>query len=83
MLRRPATTLQVTPEDIAAYEDRRANEALLAQQQQQRAAEAEAQTQAQTQAQHMEGVQESPGAARRARDERIGAGGVGGVGRRR
>lgn len=75
MLRRPATTLQVTPEDIAAYEDRRANEALLAQQQQ-RAAEAEAQTQAQAQAQaqHMEGVQESPGAARRARDERIGVG---------
>lgn len=30
MLRRPPTTLQVTAEDIAAYEDRRASEALLA-----------------------------------------------------
>lgn len=68
MLRRPATTLQITPEDIAAYEDRRANEALLAHQQQQRAAEVEARARAQ----HMEGVQESPEAARRARDERIG-----------
>ncbi|KAK0762275.1 hypothetical protein N5P37_005082 [Trichoderma harzianum] len=30
MLRRPPTTLQITAEDIAAYEDRRASEALLA-----------------------------------------------------
>ncbi|GAB0136991.1 hypothetical protein EsDP_00005274 [Epichloe bromicola] len=74
MLRRPATTLQITPEDIAAYEDRRANEALLAHQHQQRAAEAEAQAQTEAQTQRMEGVQESPGAARRARDERIGVG---------
>lgn len=34
MLRRPATTLQITSEDVAAYEDRRAREALVAQQQQ-------------------------------------------------
>lgn len=33
MLRRPPTTLQITAEDIAAYEDRRASEALLAAQQ--------------------------------------------------
>ncbi|KAH6609377.1 hypothetical protein Trco_002723 [Trichoderma cornu-damae] len=33
MLRRPPTTLQITAEDIAAYEDRRAGEALVAAQQ--------------------------------------------------
>lgn len=33
MLRRPPTTIQITAEDIAAYEDRRASEALLAAQQ--------------------------------------------------
>jgi hypothetical protein len=33
MLRRPPTTLQITAEDIAAYEDRRASEALQAAQQ--------------------------------------------------
>jgi hypothetical protein len=30
MLRRPPTTIQITAEDVAAYEDRRASEALLA-----------------------------------------------------
>ncbi|KAG5987387.1 hypothetical protein E4U54_005015 [Claviceps lovelessii] len=67
MLRRPATTLQITPEDMAAYEDRRAAEA--------RAAEAEAQGVRAQHQQRMEGVQhESPGAARSAREERIGVG---------
>ncbi|UKZ65425.1 uncharacterized protein TrAtP1_006622 [Trichoderma atroviride] len=33
MLRRPPTTIQITAEDIAAYEDRRASEALHAAQQ--------------------------------------------------
>ncbi|KAK9434984.1 Anaphase-promoting complex, subunit CDC26 [Metarhizium brunneum] len=72
MLRRPPTTLQITAEDVAAYEDRRANEALAAAQQAR--AEAQAYTQAQAQAQaQMEGVQESPDAAgRRAREERLG-----------
>ncbi|KAK8931794.1 hypothetical protein VCV18_000322 [Metarhizium anisopliae] len=72
MLRRPPTTLQITAEDVAAYEDRRANEALAAAQQAR--AEAQAYTQAQVQAQaQMEGVQESPDAAgRRAREERLG-----------
>ncbi|KAG5925218.1 hypothetical protein E4U53_003351, partial [Claviceps sorghi] len=46
MLRRPPTTLHVTPEDIAAYEDRRAAEAR---------AEAEAQARL-----RMEGVQQGP-----------------------
>ncbi|KHN95958.1 Anaphase-promoting complex, subunit CDC26 [Metarhizium album ARSEF 1941] len=68
MLRRPPTTLHITAEDVAAYEDRRANEALAAAQQ----ARVEAQSYAQSQAQ-MEGVQESPAAVgRRAREERLG-----------
>ncbi|KAI9172238.1 hypothetical protein HJFPF1_01733 [Paramyrothecium foliicola] len=68
MLRRPPTTLTITSEDVAAYEDRRAREALIAAQQARMAAANEA----------MEGVQSSPDpearavAARRARDERIG-----------
>jgi hypothetical protein len=71
MLRRPPTTLQITAEDVAAYEDRRANEALAAAQQAR--AEAQAYAQAQAQAQQMEGVQESPGtASRRVREERLG-----------
>ncbi|KAG6010013.1 hypothetical protein E4U21_000454 [Claviceps maximensis] len=64
MLRRPATTLQITPEDIAAYEDRRAAEA--------RAAEAEAH--GMRVQQRMEGVQRESPAGRRTRDERIGVG---------
>ncbi|KAF5123900.1 hypothetical protein E5D57_011819 [Metarhizium anisopliae] len=72
MLRRPPTTLQITAEDVAAYEDRRANEALAAAQQARAEAQAYTQAQAQSQAQ-MEGVQESPDAAgRRAREERLG-----------
>ncbi|KAG5989088.1 hypothetical protein E4U52_005920, partial [Claviceps spartinae] len=50
MLRRPPTTLHITPEDIAAYEDRRASEA--------RAAEAEARTQQQQQQQQQPGAEE-------------------------
>lgn len=42
MLRRPATTLQITSEDVAAYEDRRAREALAAQEQQQQQRQREA-----------------------------------------
>ncbi|EFY99116.2 hypothetical protein MAA_05174 [Metarhizium robertsii ARSEF 23] len=74
MLRRPPTTLQITAEDVAAYEDRRANEALAAAQQARAEAQAYTQAQAQAQAQaQMEGVQESPDAAgRRAREERLG-----------
>ncbi|TWU76349.1 hypothetical protein ED733_006194 [Metarhizium rileyi] len=69
MLRRPPTTLQITAEDVAAYEDRRANEALAAAQQ----ARAEAQAYAQAQQAQTEGARESPGtAARRVREERLG-----------
>ncbi|KAJ6790075.1 hypothetical protein PWT90_06916 [Aphanocladium album] len=42
MLRRPPTTLSITAEDVAAYEDRRASEALLAAQQARAEAEAQA-----------------------------------------
>ncbi|KAH6900488.1 hypothetical protein B0T10DRAFT_555025 [Thelonectria olida] len=72
MLRRPPTTLHITSEDVAAYEDRRAREALLAAQQARIAAAAEAQAAA---AAGMEGVQQSPdaeGRLRRAREDRIG-----------
>ncbi|RSL70942.1 hypothetical protein CEP53_001695 [Fusarium sp. AF-6] len=56
MLRRPATTLTITSEDVAAYEDRRAREALVAAQQARRAAAvAAAQAQAQQQEADMEG----------------------------
>ncbi|KAG6088201.1 hypothetical protein E4U30_000535 [Claviceps sp. LM220 group G6] len=55
MLRRPPTTLHITPEDIAAYEDRRASET--------RAAEAEARAQQQQQQQQQE--QQQPGAEER------------------
>ncbi|KAH6991036.1 hypothetical protein BKA56DRAFT_667553 [Ilyonectria sp. MPI-CAGE-AT-0026] len=73
MLRRPATTLHITSEDVAAYEDRRAREALVAAQQARIAAAAEAHAAAE--AAGMEGVQASPDAEarmRRARDDRIG-----------
>jgi hypothetical protein len=89
MLRRAPTTLAITSEDVAAYEDRRAREALLAAQQARVAA-----------ANHeaMQGVLSSPGAApapdpearatavRRVRDDRIGVAGAGagaGTGARR
>ncbi|KAG6141208.1 hypothetical protein E4U12_005125 [Claviceps purpurea] len=55
MLRRPPTTLHITPEDIAAYEDRRASEA--------RAAEADARAQQQQQEQQQQ--QQQPGAEER------------------
>ncbi|GAO13754.1 hypothetical protein UVI_02018510 [Ustilaginoidea virens] len=59
MLRRPPTTLHITAEDIAAYEDRRATEALALQHRQAQL--------------KMQGVQQSPGrAGRRTRDERLG-----------
>ncbi|KAI8684933.1 hypothetical protein NW754_001868 [Fusarium falciforme] len=83
MLRRPATTLTITSEDVAAYEDRRAREALVAAQQARRAAAvaaAQAQAQQQQQEADMEGVdrvlqeREREGEIRRARDERIGVG---------
>lgn len=73
MLRRPPTTLHITSEDVAAYEDRRAREALVAAQQARIAAAAEAQAAAA--AAGMEGIQASPDAEarlRRAREERIG-----------
>ncbi|KFA60708.1 hypothetical protein S40285_09338 [Stachybotrys chlorohalonatus IBT 40285] len=70
MLRRPPTTLQITPEDLASYEDRRAREA------QQAAQDAHAaRVAAYESAQAMEGVQSSPDPevrVRRARDQRIG-----------
>lgn len=76
MLRRPATTLHITSEDVAAYEDRRAREALVAAQQARiAAAEAQAQAQAASDAAGMDGVQASPDAevrVRRAREDRIG-----------
>ena len=84
MLRRAPTTLQITSEDVAAYEDRRAREALIAAQQQQQQQQQREKDERggggggdQQRQQHaMEGVQESPGAAaRRAREERIGVAG--------
>ncbi|KAK7431230.1 hypothetical protein QQZ08_002270 [Neonectria magnoliae] len=76
MLRRPATTLHITSEDVAAYEDRRAREALVAAQQARIAAAAEAQARAAaSDAAGMDGVQASPDPevrVRRAREERIG-----------
>lgn len=76
MLRRPPTTLTITAEDVAAYEDRRAGEALRAAQQAHAAAQAQAQQQQGNQgaasSSAMDGVQTSPSATRRTRDERIG-----------
>ncbi|CEJ85410.1 hypothetical protein VHEMI03764 [[Torrubiella] hemipterigena] len=75
MLRRPPTTIQITAEDVAGYEDRRAHEALAAAQQARAAAaaaKAEQQAQGNQQQQAMEGVQSSPSAQRRTRDERLG-----------
>lgn len=77
MLRRPPTTIQITAEDVAGYEDRRAHEALAAAQQARAAAaaakaEQQAQGTQQQQQQAMEGVQSSPSAQRRTRDERLG-----------
>ena len=77
MLRRAPTTLSITSEDVAAYEDRREREAMIAaQQEQQRLQQQQQQQQQQHGAQEgayvMEGVQASPEATRRARDERIG-----------
>ncbi|KND90977.1 hypothetical protein TOPH_04302 [Tolypocladium ophioglossoides CBS 100239] len=67
MLRRPPTTLSITPEDVAAYEDRRAGEALQVAQQA-RATQAQ-----EPQPQQPPQPAGSPGqAARRVRDERIG-----------
>ncbi|KAM0345532.1 hypothetical protein ACHAPU_006459 [Fusarium lateritium] len=76
MLRRPATTLHITSEDVAAYEDRRAREALVAAQQARRAAAVAAAQQSQA---DMEGVhqalqeRERDDDIRRVRDDRIGA----------
>ncbi|KAL3958464.1 hypothetical protein ACCO45_006626 [Purpureocillium lilacinum] len=82
MLRRPPTTLTITAEDVAAYEDRRASEALQARQQQQQAQQQQQQQQAQAQRQQED---LTPGqAARRAREERLGVTrrpGAGGGGR--
>jgi hypothetical protein len=81
MLRRAPTTLSITSEDVAAYEDRREREAMIAAQQEQQRLQQEQQQQQQQQQQGqsgqggayaMEGVQASPEATRRARDERIG-----------
>lgn len=77
MLRRAPTTLTITSEDVAAYEDRREREAMIAAQQEQRQLQQQQQQQQAEQAGQegghaMEGVQASPEATRRARDERIG-----------
>ncbi|CAG7561284.1 uncharacterized protein FIESC28_11608 [Fusarium coffeatum] len=75
MLRRPATTLHITSEDVASYEDRRAREALVAAQQARRAAAVAAAQQSQA---DMEGVhqalqeRERDDDLRRAREDRIG-----------
>lgn len=87
MLRRPATTIGITSEDVAAYEDRRAREALIAAQQARRAAAVAAaqKSQAQAQAQGSHGLsmgdvqalverEEEEDRVKRARDERIGVG---------
>ncbi|KAJ6442692.1 thioredoxin-like protein [Purpureocillium lavendulum] len=60
MLRRPPTTLAITAEDVAAYEDRRASEALQAAQQA-RATAAQAQQQQQQQAQQQQRQQQGQG----------------------
>ncbi|KAG6278713.1 hypothetical protein E4U47_004941 [Claviceps purpurea] len=59
MLRRPPTTLHITPEDIAAYEDRRASEARAAE------ADARAQQQQQQEQQQQQQQQQQPGAEER------------------
>ncbi|KAH8174650.1 anaphase-promoting complex APC subunit CDC26 domain-containing protein [Sarocladium implicatum] len=71
MLRRAPTTLTITSEDVAAYEDRREREALIAAQQEQRQQQQQ-QAEQGGEGHAMEGVQASPEATRRARDERIG-----------
>lgn len=69
MLRRPATTLQITSEDVAAYESRRVREAHAAQ----RAAQQQQEQQEQmTGAVPEEDTKEER--IRRRRDERIGVG---------
>ena len=71
MLRRAPTTLSITSEDVAAYEDRRIRDAMAAAQQR----EAAAAQQQREQGTEMEGVQASPGEQqKRAREERIGVG---------
>ncbi|CAH0015046.1 unnamed protein product [Clonostachys rhizophaga] len=70
MLRRPATSLTITSEDVAAYEDRRSREAIALDQQQR-------QQQQQQQGQDGTTASGSPSAEdvlRRAREERIGVG---------
>ncbi|KAF4458514.1 Anaphase-promoting complex subunit CDC26 [Fusarium albosuccineum] len=80
MLRRPATTLHITSEDVAAYEDRRAREALIAAQQARRAAAVAAAQQQQQGGADMDGLnqalqeREREEEVRRAREERIGVG---------
>lgn len=71
MLRRQPTTLSITSEDVAAYEDRREREALMAAQQARMAAAAAAAAAAEN---GMEGMQSSPEPVktRREKDERIG-----------
>ncbi|CAH0048331.1 unnamed protein product [Clonostachys solani] len=68
MLRRPATSLTITSEDVAAYEDRRSREAIALdqqqrQQQQQQGGDATA-----------SGSPNAEDVLRRAREERIGVG---------
>lgn len=72
MLRRPATTLTITAEDVAAYEDRRAREALAAAQQARLAEQQQQQQQAGMEGVHHDARREAEAQARRARDERIG-----------
>ncbi|KAK0391820.1 hypothetical protein NLU13_1319 [Sarocladium strictum] len=76
MLRRAPTTLSITSEDVAAYEDRREREALIAAQHEQQRIQQQQQQQQRQGGQEgghaMEDVQASPEATRRARDERIG-----------
>lgn len=76
MLRRPPTTLTITSEDVASYEDRREREAFIEAQEQLKLQQEQQQKQQQQQGsapeQEMEDVQAEQDALRRARDERIG-----------
>jgi|UniRef100_A0A8H7NMK4 hypothetical protein len=67
MLRRPATSLTITSEDVAAYEDRRSREAIALDQQQRQQQQGQDGTTA-------SGSPSAEDVLRRAREERIGVG---------
>ena len=73
MLRRPATTLQITSEDVAAYEARRVREAAQAHAEARAAAQQQLHQQREEQGEDAAAM-EREDRMRRRRDERIGVG---------